>query len=233
MTFAIMTGLTLGLASSMHCLGMCGPLLLALPQQESSTPFILKKLLFHFSRIWTYLMLGLTVGIVGIKAEVLIPENFHSRLAICCGCLMLLMAFSPKRFSSNIGKQLLKPFYQLSRTKSYLSEMVMGMINGLLPCGMVYIALTMSFTLASVPQSILLMLFFGLGTLPALLSLEIFKRKISVIPQKWLKYLKPATLSLCAILLFLRGFGVPLPHMKYFHSNPVQQNSEIQCHSCK
>lgn len=232
MILAMITGLSLGFASSMHCLGMCGPLLLALPHQDSDKSYLLKRLLFHFSRIWTYVILGLMVGIVGIKAENLIPENFHSRLALFCGCIMLFIAFCPKRFSSNLGQYVLKPFYQLSKSNGYLSEMIMGMLNGLLPCGMVYIALTMAFSLASVPQSIGLMFFFGMGTLPALLSLEILKRRIHIFPQKWLQYFKPATLILCATLLFLRGFGIPLPHMKYFHSDSMQNNTEIQCHSC-
>lgn len=219
------------MTGSLHCLGMCGPLILSLPQQgQSKVEILSRKLLYHLARTWVYVVLGTIAGLLGQKLEMVLPDYFHSTISIICGLVILISVVYPSHLKMSPLPKFSKPFQTLLHDKSLASELVQGMLNGLLPCGMVYLALTVAFGLGSTLKAMLLMLSFGLGTIPLLLSLSLLKCQLTLKSRPWMRKIKPAALVLCSLLLLLRGFGVPLPHMNYFQTDLSKTSHCPACH---
>lgn len=165
---------TLGLLGSLHCFGMCGPLSLLLPANKES--YFFGKLIYNFGRIITYMVLGLIVGFMGTQLGSLIPQKI---LFFVIGLFLLTYALLPQKAKNKIGVSkpviklnnfVKKQFNSLNGKNKVLKNLSFGLINGLLPCGLVYAALSASFLLGTPLKSTLFMGVFGLGTFPMMLS---------------------------------------------------------------
>jgi uncharacterized protein len=172
MTF-IISALGLGFASGFHCIGMCGPIALSMGlTKNQKANFYLQNLTYQFGRILTYSFLGAVLGIIGQSFEF---AGFQKYLTVSVGILLIIMAvssFGGKDFATRIpfiSRGLLKVKMQLGKIlqrPDYRSRFATGILNGFLPCGMVYMALTASLASGGIWQSALFMLLFGLGTFP-------------------------------------------------------------------
>jgi len=209
--------LLLGLAGSLHCVGMCGPLLLALPLDAAGKWQVLRQMLvYHSGRILTYAALGVLFGLLGKGLAVV---GFQKILSIGAGVFMLGMAFMAWRFErlvtalpgfgaftqrvkSGIGAQL--------RHNPNGSMFSIGLLNGLLPCGMVYAALAGAIATIGGPEGGLFMAVFGLGTLPLLLMVSMLGRPFSVSIRKKIKFAQPILLGVVGLLLLQRGLNLDL-----------------------
>ncbi|MEI6411389.1 MAG: sulfite exporter TauE/SafE family protein, partial [Bacteroidota bacterium] len=179
--------LLLGLAGSLHCVGMCGPLVLALPLDAAGKRHVIgQMLLYHSGRILMYATLGILFGLLG-KGIAL--AGFQKVLSITAGLLMIVMAFAAWRFEQLVAR--IPGFGTFSqRVKTQMGRMLrqngakalftMGMLNGLLPCGMVYAALAGAIASFGGVEGGLFMLIFGVGTLPLLLAVSVLGRSFSV-----------------------------------------------------
>lgn len=170
----VITALIIGFAGSLHCLGMCSPL--AMVVTGIGKTFTLNKLLYNSGRIISYGILG---AIVATAGNVFLFSGFQNILVIGSGVLLLLMGFGAinsvripfitpamQRFTFWL-KTIFGKFLQ---QKSCFSIAFMGMLNGLLPCGLTYMALAYCLTLSGPLEGFVFMLLFGAGTLPVMLG---------------------------------------------------------------
>jgi len=216
---ALYTAFILGLAGSLHCIGMCGPIALALPYQaKSHWATAGNVLLYNGGRILTYVILGFLLGVIGQTFAV---AGVQTYLSIAMGAIILLAAL----FSVNLEYQLLK-IPLLNRLNQWIkirlgvllqrqqgsSLFTIGLLNGLLPCGLVYMAVVGALTAPSVVEGGAYMGLFGLGTLPMLFSTAMFGQFINLKWRVAARKLVPFVLVGMAILLLMRGFQFDVPH---------------------
>ena len=220
------TAFMIGFAGSWHCIGMCGPIALALPYPEQSKASVIGRvLLYNFGRILTYSLIGLLIGALG---QALWIAGIQQYIAIGLGLLLLVVAlFSinleyhitrlPFIFSLNtfVKKQLA---YWLRRNEWY-TFFGIGLLNGLLPCGLVYLAIAGVLNSATIFTASLFMIFFGLGTLPMMLIAAFGSQWISLKGRRIVMKVLPLFLFLFAVLFLARGFGFEAPHEIRFWEN--------------
>lgn len=170
----------LGLLGSLHCAVMCGPLMLSIPmQQQNNLAAAFQLVLYQLGRIAVYGILGLFVGVVGNSISVFSNQETLSFIVGFLLVLFALLQLSGKRINklaslqqrmiAPIGK-LLSKFYGLP-----LWGFLAGLLNGLIPCGMVYLALATALNAGTINGSIKFMLLFGLGTTPLMLAISFGK----------------------------------------------------------
>jgi uncharacterized protein len=175
-----MSALTLGLLSSFHCAGMCGPIALMLPGNTGSkTGVIAGRFIYNSGRIFTYLLLGLLSGLLGFTVAL---KGFQKELSIITGSVILLTllistvsknwlgSFRGSAFISGVIRKKLKILFA---KKTRVSLFLTGVLNGLLPCGFVYLAIAGAAASASVTGGIAYMLLFGLGTFPVMMMVSL------------------------------------------------------------
>lgn len=209
---------TLGLFGSLHCIGMCGPILLALPQPKHAGTQFLHTLSYHLTRSVSYACLGFIVGLFGDLATLLSAQKFVSLIS---GVLILFIVVLRSKWSHaeqwlytrGFASKLRASMARLIRRDSLASQLKLGFLNGLLPCGFVYVALASSLTQASALKSAGFMFFFGLGTLPLLLVYSIFSSRLRALA--WLRSTAISTSfsAVLALLFILRGLELGIPYV--------------------
>ena len=207
----------LGFAGSLHCVGMCGPIAMAVPVGKGS------KLqqgmafsLYQFGRISAYAILGFLFGVLGLGLNM---AGFQQGLSLAVGIFMLLFIWFPK-LSGKLGISHGLAKYQ-SRVTRFMAARLksnrmpallgLGFFNGLLPCGLVYIALAGSIATYDPFQGALFMAAFGLGTAPALYLVGFTGRQISISLRSQFRKVAPLIATIFAILFILRGLGMGIP----------------------
>ena len=210
----------LGLLSSLHCVGMCGPLALSLPVQHLPKYLrILSLVTYQLGRVVTYASLGMVAGAAGRGIYL---AGFQQYFSIIMGVLVLLMLILYYGYRRSVQPGWLSRFYLLLQgwmnrlwagQRHAGSFLLLGMANGLLPCGMVYAALATAVTAGDVDYSIGFMALFGLGTWPAMLGLSLSGQMISPKTRYRLRQLTPAFIGLSGVLLLLRGLDLGIPYL--------------------
>ena len=220
----------LGFLGSLHCAAMCGPLALAIPVVDTAKSAILaSRLTYNLGRTLTYGALGLIFGAIG---KSLLLAGFQQWLSITAGIAMLtFLIFGHKRATAGAWrssawiKNLFRLFLQ---RRSYIAILILGAANGLLPCGLVYMAGTASAATGDILQSALYMIVFGLGTIPMMLGMTLFSRPLAAFLQRFrLKPLVPIAVSVVALSLILRGLALGIPYV-----SPAVSNGDVKCAAC-
>jgi sulfite exporter TauE/SafE len=210
------TALILGFAGSLHCAGMCGPLMLALPTAgPSRTGFVAGRMAYQVGRVLTYTLLGVGFGLLGRSLAVIGLQRWVS---LAAGVLMLagLAAALPRGAALPVFamvRWLKSAAGALLRRRTLGSLALLGALNGLLPCGLVYAAAAAATSMGSWPDGIAYMAIFGLGTVPMMLGLSLSSRSI---PPAWRLHwqrLVPVSLAVVATLLILRGLALGIPYL--------------------
>jgi sulfite exporter TauE/SafE len=214
----ILSGFTLGAAGSLHCAGMCGPLSLALPVHHfSSFNKFLALFLYQVGRVITYSIIGLFFGLAGRQ---LFIAGYQQWFSIGMGVLVLSFAALYFIQKKRVRLSFLGPFYKsvqglimriLRSSTNVMSFLLLGMANGLLPCGMVYIALATSLSFAQTGESVLFMAMFGAGTLPAMFFIGYAGVMIKPELRTVFRKMTPVFISLMGVLLILRGLNLGIP----------------------
>lgn len=216
----IISGLILGLLTSFHCVGMCGPIAIALPLHgNSKTQKLLGGILYNLGRTVTYMIMGVGFGMLGQGLGAL---GFQRWVSIITGSLMIITVFFPKIYQFDLGVEK-KGFSLISKikmalrklfsTKSFASLFLIGLLNGLLPCGPLYSALIISTGTGSVVDSVSFMMMFGLGTIPLLLLVTIIGNFLSTKIRDRVNKFLPVIIVIIGILFILRGLNLGIPFL--------------------
>jgi len=221
----------LGLVSSLHCVQMCGPIVLSYSvavseltgseltksaSSGSSVTWLLRNhLAYNAGRILTYAALGAVAGIAGGTLGLLGRlAGFTHTIAVVSGTLMIVAGIAmlgviPARV---LGSNLLRiPSAFLRRVGRLISaagvgnRFLLGLALGFLPCGLIYAALLKAMATASAVGGACSMLAFGFGTAGALLALGVFSSAIRMRDNRWGSQLAAAGVTLMGILLVWRG----------------------------
>jgi sulfite exporter TauE/SafE len=229
-TESIVSAFIIGFLGSLHCVGMCGPLAMVVPLRGNKWLAILS---YHFSRILVYSMLGFTFGLFGAQLTLL---QSGQRVSLIVGIALILVFVLPyllpkwkfanrlTSFSIGLFSNLSKPALQ---SKSFASVAVLGAINGLLPCGLIYVALAGAVSQDSPWNGALFMLLVGLGTFPATISIMAFRRLMDVRIRKLSKYAVPIIAGFLAVMLIVRGLNLDIPYVSPKIEKVSTSDSEI------
>ena len=212
-----------GFLGSFHCVGMCGPIVLAVPAKSWYA-----KILYNLGRTITYALMGILVGLVG---EGFYLVGWQQLLSVAVGAAMLLIVLFTKYKHFDLpmhglfnklflySKGKLAPLF---KSKSAVAPFFIGLINGLLPCGLVYAALFAAMSMGGVIESASYMALFGLGTAPLLISVAVFGNILSPALRTRFNKSVPYFLGLVAILLILRGLNLGIPLISPKMDNPAK-----------
>ncbi|MCM5664210.1 sulfite exporter TauE/SafE family protein [Galbibacter mesophilus] len=210
----------LGLLGSFHCIGMCGPIAFLLPLSHDKP---VKKgaqiFIYHLGRILTYAFVGFLFGWIG---KGLFISGMQQRLSIVIGVLIVSLALIPLRNNkSNFLSR--KLMLVISKAKSALGKQLkkkkasalfsIGLLNGLLPCGLVYMALFTAIALGNPHQSSLYMVFFGLGTIPLMTTAVYLGNFLSISARRKITKAIPVFVVLIGLLFIVRGLGLGIPYL--------------------
>lgn len=223
------TAFILGLLGSVHCLAMCGPLILAFGQTNKS--FWL-KMIQQAGRIIGYTALGGLMGLIGQSVALF---EFEQKLSLVIGAIIILSTFvslfKSKAFGFLDGQWLSKlQTLAFKNTKHIaLRFFTLGIINSLLPCGLLFLALGGSIALVDVNQSMLYMMLFGLGTLPSMVMVLLFGNTLITRFKGIQDKLIPSLSLVVGIMMFMRGLGLGIPYLSP-KINPKTQTPECCKH---
>jgi len=210
----------IGVVGSLHCIGMCGPIVLVLPGSASErVSFFISRFLYNIGRAFTYAFLGVIVGFVGQGIAV---AGYQQWLGIIAGSLMILAALLPSKAARSIlpTKQYDKVLSILKmrlagmlQQTSHTSLFSIGLLNGFLPCGLVYMALAGSLVMGHPAAGAFYMFIFGLGTLPVMLIISYASGWITGELRRRINRFIPIGIVLLGMLFILRGLSLGIPFL--------------------
>lgn len=233
--------ISLGLLGSLHCVGMCGPIALSLPVQDKSQyARFLAILIYNLGRIITYSALGALFGLLGQGFAIF---GLQQILSIVLGVIILLSVLLPGdlfaqfSFTSKLHQLFSKlkiSLGNLFQNRSIKALFYIGLLNGLLPCGLIYMAITGALASGSVLSGTLFMALFGLGTVPAMFSVAWFGNLISVKFRLGITKAMPYVVSVMAVLLILRGMNLGIPYIspkmtEQCHTEATAPTQKVEC----
>lgn len=234
MWYSILAGLGIGLIGSFHCIGMCGPIALSLPiYGKSKVEKLLLIILYNIGRACSYASIGLLFGYIGNQFFLF---GYQRAFSIILGLLLLISLFTHQLLSSRFAiidkifnrvKSVLAK--RLQSTQNSYSYFLIGVANGFLPCGLVYLAIGSAMATGNMLYGAALMFVFGMGTFPLMISLMIFGRFISVTFRNRMRKMIPAFIVLTALVIILRGMNLGIPYL----SPQLQENKgieQVKCH---
>ena len=210
------TALALGLVGSLHCAGMCGPLALALPGAGTTrVSFVFGRVIYNLGRIVTYCAIGFVFGAFGWTLAL---AGFQRSISVGAGVTILLALLVSRRGSTGtpvwrMVALVKKVFGRLLHRRSVPGLFALGTVNGLLPCGLVYVAAAGAVAGADLLGGVLYMAAFGIGTLPVMLGIGLAGKRLQFAFRLRLQGLVPISVAIVAVLLVLRGLGLGIPFL--------------------
>ena len=207
----------IGLFGSIHCIGMCGPLAFAIPAGEAGRGrFVFDKFIYQIGRIVSYSLLGLLIGFIGRQIWLL---GVQQGVSIASGILILMAAFS-RLFKLSFARSATgnKAFSLVNRSLVYAvkhrwGHLFIGMLNGLLPCGFVYLALVGAINTSSAANAMTYMFFFGLGTLPLMLLATVGSGFMGINVRRKMNRVVPYFMLFLGTWFVLRGLSLDIPYL--------------------
>lgn len=214
----LFAGITFGFLGSFHCIGMCGPIALALPDSgRPKASYIFSRLVYNSGRVITYTLLGV---VAGFFSHAISLGGYQQALSIFMGSVILgASLFSRfgnvlnrwKSVPSKIIQKATRPVKSLLASDNLSSLLAIGLLNGFLPCGFVYLALATAATTGAVSSSLFFMAAFGFGTVPAMLGMSLAGGVVSLSFRQKLQRAMPYFTAIVGILLIARGLGLGIP----------------------
>lgn len=233
----ILSAFAIGLFGSLHCIGMCGPIAIALPVPNTSNiSFIVGRLLYNIGRVLTYSFLGAVFGLLGSRFVI---AGFQQGISIILGVIILIVVLLPSRYKVKVTQhplilKLSSPIKNsigiLFKKATFSSMFLIGILNGFLPCGLVYVALAGAIASGDAMSGSAVMILFGLGTIPAMFAATIFGKFINLGLRRKLNKLMPVFAVVLAIVFILRGMSLGIPYLSPKISAQVINESNLDCH---
>ena len=233
----ILAAFAIGLFGSLHCIGMCGPIAIALPvPNTSNVSFLTGRLLYNIGRVLTYSFLGAIFGLLGSRFVV---AGFQQGISIILGIIILIVVLMPSRYKVKvtqhpiilkISSPLKESIGVLFKKGTFSSMFLIGILNGFLPCGLVYVALAGAIASGDAVSGAAVMVLFGLGTIPAMFAATVFGKYINLGLRRKLNKLIPYFAIVLAIIFILRGMALGIPYLSPKISAQVVKESNLDCH---
>jgi hypothetical protein len=214
---------------------MCGPITLALPVfRNAPYSLISSRLLYNLGRTITYAFMG---GLIGLVGQGISLAGAQQWLSIIAGVLLILIVFIPGKISSRIS--ILKPAYHftsfikekfggLLKKRTVSSTFFIGLINGFLPCGLVYVALAGALAAGGILEGVLYMAAFGLGTIPLMFVFSVAGQFIGTGVRRRFTRLIPTFIVVLGIIFILRGLNLGIP----FISPKLDGKTQVESTTC-
>ena len=232
---SLITGFTIGIMGSFHCVGMCGPIALALPVGNADKwKRFFYILLYNVGRASAYSLIAIFFALIGKQIFI---GNYQQFLSIILGVLILFFLF----FSHFVTIKI--PFFNAYtvQLKNYLSLLfnyekhtytfyLTVFLNGFLPCGLVYVALAGALATADVLQAILFMSAFGVGTFPIMFLVIVSGKYISMSWRNRMRKAVPFFIASMAVLLILRGLNLGIPYISPSLKATENGTEQTCCH---
>lgn len=236
------TAFIVGLVGSAHCAGMCGPIALALPlKSDNWLSRVSGGLIYNTGRIITYMLLGAIFGLLGKGLHM---AGFQLWASVVIGILMIALVVVPlifKRMPSlnnvfeSYSARLLNGFRNMFHKGDTFSLFGIGLLNGILPCGLVYVAVAGAINTGDVVSAMLYMALFGAGTIPVMLAVSLAGTMISLKLRIFVNKLSPYVIVLLGVLFILRGLSLGIPYVspKAEALTPVVEKAHKCCNPDK
>ncbi len=231
-TISFSIALLMGLTGSLHCAGMCGPIVWVMPfNMLTGFRKWIAIGMYHFGRISIYALLAVILH----SFKAFFNPQWQQYISIALGVSLLLaglLSFLPNKaiiiplpWSNQVKKQLAK----FIGNPSFSSLLISGMLNGLLPCGLVYMALAATVSSPTPLQAAMLMYVFGLGTMPVLVSISVLKTRARFLHDQYVKKMVPVFMFAFGSLFVLRGMNLGIP---YLSPKVVVEHSVVKASCC-
>lgn len=214
------TAFAIGALGSFHCIGMCGPIALSVPMGgKTGAAAAIRGSGYNIGRVFTYALLGFLVGFLG---QYVALGGYQQGLSIAVGVLILAFLVLPKSITKKVDPtstfaiaflKLKSVFRGLFQSKSPIGSLVLGLVNGLLPCGLVYVGLAGALALGNPAEGALFMAAFGLGTVPVMITVILAGDLISVQWRAKIRKLMPVMFAIMGALFILRGMNLGIPYI--------------------
>lgn len=227
-------GFGIGLVGSFHCAGMCGPIALALPTARASTSQQLAaNVLYQLGRITTYASIGLLFGFFGRGFSL---AGIQQPVSIFIGLTMVATVLVPRlfnlhkspKFMQNLVLWIKKKLGHSLQKRGLTTLYITGLLNGLLPCGLVYMALLGALGIGTPMQSSAFMAAFGFGTFPMMFAIAFSGNLLSIKWRRALNKTVPYAVVILGTLLVLRGLGLGV-HLVSPPNNALQIENQQEC----
>jgi uncharacterized protein len=219
MTTALVSGMLLGLAASAHCAGMCGPLVLLVRRGFW---------IYHLGRLAIYALLALASGLIGSGIA---AAGYSRVISIGAGAILLAAAAGAFHQTAPAIAAVWRPVTRAVAAVAPLrvkygpaGAFLAGAINGLLPCGLVYAALTGAVAQGDQARSLALMVAFWAGTLPALAAVRVSGDRLRRLAFPRARYIMPLAIGLAGVVLVARGLWPAHDHRPVDHAAHVRSS---------
>lgn len=226
------SGFILGLISSLHCIGMCGPIAMMLPlDHQNSAKKTLQLLTYHSGRVVAYMTFGLVFGLLG---RGLFLAGMQQQLSVVIGILMIAFVLVPEKVLAQYNFS--KPLYRLIskvkttlgsqfKKRSYKALFTIGLLNGFLPCGLVYVALFGAIAMQNELLGIGYMFLYGLGTIPMMSAVVYASNFVTVPMRNRVQKIIPIVAIAIGTMFILRGLGLDIPFVSPSNVSLFVQNT--------
>lgn len=216
----VIAAISLGLLGSFHCIGMCGPIALALPvHQYSPLKKYLGIFLYNLGRVTTYTFLGILFGLLGQSFFI---GGFQQIVSISIGVLLLLSVILTQTkwfntpsfgFIYSFINKVKQQLGNLFNKKGLHFLFFIGLLNGLLPCGLVYLGIAGAIATGNYIRGAEFMFYFGIGTVPVMYAVAFLGQFITVKYRNHIRHAMPYVVSFMAVLLIVRGLNLGIPYV--------------------
>jgi sulfite exporter TauE/SafE len=220
----------IGLFGSVHCIGMCGPLAFAVPTVNNKWWLIIAdKVTYNIGRIVTYSFLGLLIGFIGKQLWL---SGLQQGVSLVSGLLIIMAGFSRllkiRMKDNRTVSFVLSPVTRLLNyaLQHHAGHLIVGLLNGFLPCGFVYLALIGAVNSSSPLASAQFMFWFGAGTFPLMLLATISSGFIGPVVRRRINKTMPYLMVCLGFWFVLRGLNLDIPYL----SPPTHVFSPAVCH---
>jgi sulfite exporter TauE/SafE len=196
----LITALLLGLTGSLHCLGMCSPLVMAVTHHQ---PFLKNRILYNIGRVFAYVVFGAVAGSAGTLLDFSGAQKIFS---LVMGLILIVLGVTGSSqvripfLTRGLHKATLwikNKFSSLLAVRNNSTMLAMGFLNGLLPCGLTYLAIAFCFALSAM-EGVMFMLVFGLATWPVMLGIPSLLSKV-------MQRLKVSFRLVTAVIMIMTG----------------------------
>ncbi|MDP1842928.1 MAG: sulfite exporter TauE/SafE family protein [Sediminibacterium sp.] len=234
MDILIISAFLVGLGGSVHCVGMCGPLVLAMPFSAfTGARKWIALVIYNVGRVISYAAIGALVGLVGRGINWF---GLTQIISIVLGAIILISVILPYLFKRvhismpGIFNQMQIRVLQFLVKKQQVGWMfIAGMMNGLLPCGLVYMAVAAAVVAGTIQSSILFMTFFGLGTIPTMIMVVLIGQQMPISIRGNLKKFVPVLSLIIGCLLVLRGLNLNIPFLSPYMNENLTGVNTVEC----